>query len=91
MSEFASLRTESTNQQTKNIDKLDALGIAKAINDQDKTVADAVEKALPEIDGRSQREYIAPRNETEQIICDLFAEVLRADKVGVKDNFFESM
>ncbi|MBO7162151.1 MAG: N-acetylmuramic acid 6-phosphate etherase, partial [Clostridia bacterium] len=49
MSEFASLRTESTNQQTKNIDKLDALGIAKAINDQDKTVADAVEKALPEI------------------------------------------
>lgn len=49
MSEFASLRTESTNQQTKNIDKLDSLGIAKAINDQDKTVADAVEKALPEI------------------------------------------
>ncbi len=49
MSEFASLRTESTNQQTKNIDKLDALGIAKAINDQDKTVADAVEKALPDI------------------------------------------
>lgn len=49
MSEFASLRTESTNQQTKNIDKLDSLGIAKAINEQDKTVADAVEKALPEI------------------------------------------
>lgn len=49
MSEFASLRTESTNQQTKNIDKMDALGIAKAINEQDKTVADAVEKALPDI------------------------------------------
>ena len=49
MSRFASLRTESTNQQTKNIDKLDALGIAKVINEQDKTVADAVEKALPEI------------------------------------------
>lgn len=49
MSQFASLRTESTNQQTKDIDKLDALGIAKAINEQDKTVADAVEKALPEV------------------------------------------
>lgn len=49
MSEFSGLRTESTNQQTKNIDKLDSLGIAKAINEQDKTVADSVEKALPEI------------------------------------------
>lgn len=49
MSNFASLRTESTNQQTKDIDKLDALGIAKAINEQDKTVAEAVEQALPQV------------------------------------------
>lgn len=49
MSNFASLRTESTNQQTKDIDKLDALGIAKAINEQDKTVAYAVEQALPQV------------------------------------------
>lgn len=49
MADFASLRTESTNEQTKNIDKLDSLGIAKAINRQDKTVADAVELALPQV------------------------------------------
>ena len=49
MSNFASLRTESTNQQTKDIDKLDARGMAKAINEQDKTVAEAVEQALPQV------------------------------------------
>ncbi len=49
MSQFANLRTEGTNQETKNIDKMSALEIAKAINDQDKTVAEAVEKAVPDI------------------------------------------
>lgn len=49
MQQFASLKTESTNTHTTDIDKLDAEGIARVINSQDKTVADAVEKAIPDI------------------------------------------
>lgn len=49
MSEYSKLTTESYNQNTRNIDKMDALGIARAINDEDKTVAFAVEKALPQV------------------------------------------
>ena len=46
---FETFKTESTNTQTMDIDKLDSLGIARVINQQDKTVADAVEKAIPDI------------------------------------------
>ena len=49
MTDFSSLRTESVNVSTADIDRLDALGIAKKINEQDKTVAGSVEKALPSI------------------------------------------
>ncbi|PKM63321.1 MAG: N-acetylmuramic acid 6-phosphate etherase [Firmicutes bacterium HGW-Firmicutes-21] len=49
MSEFNKLRTESTNTNTANIDKMSALEIVKCINDEDKTVAHAVETALPEV------------------------------------------
>lgn len=49
MTEYSSLTTESYNNKTANIDKMSALEIAKAINDEDKTVAFAVEKALPQI------------------------------------------
>ncbi|HHJ51964.1 MAG TPA: amino acid adenylation domain-containing protein, partial [Caldithrix abyssi] len=34
-------------------------------------------------------EFIAPRNEKEQIIADIWQELLKMPKVGVKDNFFE--
>jgi amino acid adenylation domain-containing protein len=33
--------------------------------------------------------YVAPRNEGEQRLAHLWAEVLRFEKVGVEDNFFE--
>ena len=46
-------------------------------------------RALPEIEARASNEYIAPRNKTEKIICDIFAEILNAEKVGINDGFFE--
>ncbi len=49
MTDFLALKTESGNPDTANLDKMTAYEIAKVINDQDKTVAFAVEKALPEI------------------------------------------
>ena len=49
MTDFSKLTTESFNPKTANIDKMSALEIAKIINEEDKKVALAVEKALPEI------------------------------------------
>ncbi|MGB1287482.1 MAG: N-acetylmuramic acid 6-phosphate etherase [Aggregatilineales bacterium] len=41
--------TEQANPGTQDIDKLDTLAMVQRINEQDKTVAEAVEKALPQI------------------------------------------
>lgn len=53
------LMTETVNEATKNIDQLDALGIATLINQEDKKVAEAIEKELPQIaraiDGIAER------------------------------------
>ncbi|MBR5773915.1 MAG: amino acid adenylation domain-containing protein, partial [Clostridia bacterium] len=46
-------------------------------------------KALPELEATSTREYVAPRNETEEILCQLFTEILIIERVGIKDDFFE--
>ena len=46
-------------------------------------------RALPKIEAKSGKEYIAPRNETEEKIAKIFEEILRAERVGVKDSFFE--
>jgi len=43
------LTTETVNEATKNIDQLDSLGIVTLINQEDKKVACAVEKELPNI------------------------------------------
>lgn len=43
------LTTESVNPNTKNIDSLDTIDVLKEINQEDKKVADAVEKQLPQI------------------------------------------
>ncbi|HSK77697.1 MAG TPA: amino acid adenylation domain-containing protein, partial [Thermoanaerobaculia bacterium] len=50
-------------------------------------------KALPDPDpGRpavaEETPYVAPRNEAERILADLWAQVLRVPKVGIHDNFF---
>jgi len=39
----------------------------------------------PELDGS----YEAPRTETEQILAEIWASVLRVEQVGIHDNFFE--
>ena len=47
-------------------------------------------KALPDAVALNPRpEYVAPRDETEQAICDIVAGVLQLEKVGILDNFFE--
>ena len=48
MDRYGSYGTEKRLEASKNIDKMSPLEIAALINDQDKTVAYAVEKALPE-------------------------------------------
>ncbi|VBB05120.1 phosphopantetheine attachment site [Lucifera butyrica] len=48
-------------------------------------------KALPEPAGRIRtgREYVAPRNEAEAKMAQVWQEVLGVEKVGREDNFFE--
>jgi len=49
-------------------------------------------KALPkpELDRSAfQTEYIAPRNENEEKLAQIVAELLHIEKVGIHDNFFE--
>ncbi|NEQ41319.1 MAG: amino acid adenylation domain-containing protein, partial [Okeania sp. SIO3I5] len=48
-------------------------------------------KALPapEVEIKQGEEYIAPRTETEEMIANIFASVLRVAKVGIYDNFFD--
>lgn len=43
------------------------------------------EKIRPELD----EEFIAPRNAVEQIVADIWCELLRIERVGVMDNFFD--
>ncbi|MFT0516998.1 non-ribosomal peptide synthetase [Pseudomonas faucium] len=48
-------------------------------------------KALPAIDigGQHSQAYLAPRDELEQVLAGIWADVLKAERVGVHDNFFE--
>lgn len=48
-------------------------------------------KALPEPESQAiaGTEYVAPRNEEEERLAKIWAEVLGIEKVGVNDNFFE--
>ncbi|WP_459206114.1 non-ribosomal peptide synthase/polyketide synthase [Pseudomonas sp. MLB6B] len=48
-------------------------------------------KALPavEIGLAARSEYLAPRDELEQTLADVWADVLGVEQVGVRDNFFE--
>ncbi len=48
-------------------------------------------KALPEPDGNINTgvEYVAPTNETEEILAAIWREVLGIEEIGINDNFFE--
>ena len=48
-------------------------------------------KALPPpgVDAHTRRQYIAPRNLAEMTLCQIWAETLGLDRVGIEDNFFE--
>ncbi|MFL6285812.1 MAG: condensation domain-containing protein, partial [Pyrinomonadaceae bacterium] len=49
-------------------------------------------KALPAPDyapAASADEYVASRDEVERALCEVWAEVLRVGRVGIRDNFFE--
>jgi len=46
-------------------------------------------KGLPKPEmALQQQAYVAPRTETEQLLCELWQEVLGIERVGVTDNFF---
>jgi non-ribosomal peptide synthase protein (TIGR01720 family) len=47
-------------------------------------------KGLPALDGSDKQTvlYVAPGNEIEQALCEVWQEVLKVDRVGVGDNFF---
>lgn len=47
-------------------------------------------KALPEPEFTAEeREYTAPKNELQKRLCDMFANAIGTDKVGIDENFFE--
>ncbi|REG90461.1 non-ribosomal peptide synthetase, partial [Flavobacterium aquicola] len=48
-------------------------------------------KSLPNPDSSdlSSKEYVAPRNETEAQLAEIWQEILGINKVGIHDNFFE--
>ena len=45
-------------------------------------------KQLPAPEWSAKQEYVAPRNDLEQSLADIWAEVLGAEKIGVYDDFF---
>ena len=47
-------------------------------------------KALPAPDAKDfKTTYVEPTNDTEKDLCDAFAKVLKLDRVGIKDDFYE--
>ena len=46
-------------------------------------------RALPDIEVASEREYVAPRNEIEEMILEIWCDVLNQDKLSVCDAFYE--
>jgi amino acid adenylation domain-containing protein len=43
----------------------------------------------PEFAAQLKQDYLAPRTEVEELLCGVWAEVLKLPRVGINDNFFE--
>lgn len=46
-------------------------------------------RALPAPEKSAAEQFVAPRNEIEMVLADIWAEVLGVERVGVRDNFFD--
>ena len=46
-------------------------------------------KALPVPEMKGSEEYVAPRSATEELLAEIWADLLQVQRVGVNDNFFE--
>lgn len=46
-------------------------------------------RELPEIKGESNTVYVAPENEIQKILCDIYQDVLGVERVGIQDGFYE--
>ena len=46
-------------------------------------------RALPDPTASLVREYVAPTNDTEEVLVAIWEEVLGKEQIGIKDNFFE--
>src|SRR5581483_563581 len=46
-------------------------------------------QALPAPEQSQTRTYVAPRTPTEEVLANIWAEVLRRDRISAEDNFFE--
>ncbi|MCR8984709.1 amino acid adenylation domain-containing protein [Brevibacillus laterosporus] len=44
---------------------------------------------LPSTDEQYGKQYVAPTNETQELLAKIFADVLGIDRIGIQDNFFE--
>lgn len=49
-------------------------------------------EVMKEIESKNEKKtpYIAPRNETEKIVCDIFEQMLNKTPYGIADDFFEN-
>jgi len=45
---------------------------------------------LPDLEERFKDQYVAPSNETEQKLVEIWQNLLKLERIGIKDNFFET-
>jgi len=60
-----------------------------ALNANDAALIHQHLEAHTQVRAASHSNYVAPRNETERQLCDLWQKLLHVKQVGIRDNFFE--